>query len=361
MRRALFAAAPLVAIPWFVGVVLGRPTAPIAIGAPPHLPEGDLLAGAMYPWAETDDAVAIDPPREALLLQNDGEKTTLHLDAVLLAIFDEPVVRTTTGAFLAVNDARDALGRTTAETRDGRVITFALPPNDGPAVIVVHARSTRFAEDAFFRYVATMGQGLDAVMERAVRTDCPREHTVSCAAEVMEDEQRRLGLPLRAEVRDGDVVRARFVVPPPGATKVRAIALPFTGRATELRLAAATDFWEIERVAIGRDDGAREPSSMLAPVEARVEGGSAARDVTATVARPDGARAVLAPGERLALRFAAVGRRGGSSALGARAHVSARGFYRVPIGGRSLLDPFAVLAHRAGLTTLPRFAAEHRR
>ena len=359
MRRALFAAAPLLAIPWFVGVVLGRPAAPVAIGAPPHLPEGDVLAGAMYPWAETDDAVAIDAPRETLVLRNDGERTTLHLDAIGLAIFDEPVVRTTTGAFLAVREARELGARTTAETRAGRVTSFALPPRDGPAVIVVHARSTRFAEDAFFRYVAAMGQGLDALMERAVRTDCPREHTVSCATEVMEDEQRRLGLPLHAEVRDGDVVRARFVVPPPGATRARAIALPFTGPATELRLDFTPDFWAIERVAIGRDGGAREPSAMLAPVDARVDGGGEARDVTAAVARPDGARAVLAPGERVALRFSLDPLHNARSPV--FAHVSARGFYRVPFGGRALLDPFAIFAHRAGLTTLPRFAAEPRR
>lgn len=355
MRRAVFVAAPLLAVPWFVGVVLGRPEAPIAMGAPPHLAEGDLLAGAMYPWAEADDAVVLDVPRETLSIRNDGEATTTHLDAIALAVFDEPVARTPSGAFVAVSDARDAIDQTTTEANDRRVVTVRLPASGTSDVVVIEAKSTRFAETTFFRYVAKMGQGLDTIMERAVRTDCPREHTVTCAAEVMEDEQRRLGLPLLAEARDGTTVLGRFVVYPPGATRPRAIALPLPARTTELRLETTPGFWELGRITHGRHHGERVPTATLTPIAAHVTArDGASRDVTALVTTPDGARVAIAPDERLALTFAKPPPEARTTL------VVARGYYRVPIGGRSLVDPFAVLAHRAGFTSLPRFAARSR-
>ena len=118
---------------------------------------------------------------------------------------------------------------------------------------------------------------------------------------------------------------------------------------------ATPRFWELDAVAIATASTEPIVDLTLRPRAALATLGSGEADVTGVLAEIDQSRVVLAPGERVDLRFEEPPLAPGAvrSVL-----VSARGYYELPIGGAWGLDPLAILGHQTGLTSLPRFAAK---
>lgn len=341
-RIALVAAA-LIAAPNLANVVV--PARPVVTGTCPRVFTIDdtgahlgasVVAGALFPWAERRDVAPIGGLRAVdgaytLRLASDAEATTV-LDRTSLLVVDHDVdteiLATPAGRLVAVRDPIAPVSRTHGLAGELETISLEVArPSSPRALLVLEARSTAFAERAFFRYLATMGQGVSPLMEHAVRTDCG----TACAREVMADELDRLGLPLLVTAGTRDPVHVmptspallrRFAIP---------IELPAGDRAT-IRLQAAPGFWELGDV-------------CLAPESA---------EVAAVTLDGLKERILVPPSSHVDLRFAAPPPGSGKRSV----FVAVEAHYRVPIGG-DLLHPFAILAHRWGVTTLPRFAATH--
>jgi hypothetical protein len=316
----------LVAIAGFPLANAIAPERPVVLGTCPSVLTSDgigasVLAGALYAWAERVDVAPLELPvtegEYRLRLANDGEATTDFVKDVSLLLVEHDegtaVLATPAGRLVAVRDAVAPATRT-----EDRIEFDAVPSTH--ALLVLTARSTPFAERAFFHYLATMGRFISPIMEHAVRTDCG----TACAREVMDDELDRMGLPLRVTVENGG---QRAIAPvSPGIP--RRFAVPIDVPANErivIRLEATPKFWEVDSVFLAIDDGVDVSARTIMP----------AADARGELHFP-------APPDSLRKRSA---------------FVSVRGYYRVPTGG-ALLHPLTILEHRWGITSLPSFAAE---
>ena len=354
--------------------------------------EGSLLAGALYPWAVRRDVARLAFLHPAsgevrLRVQNDHDGTD-NLDAVNVWIVDHDaateILPTPLGALLGVEDAKgplravDGAGadvRAALMAEDGAMLTgatIATPSGDprqtwtlefprpaGPltrrAIVVLRARSTSFAEEALFRYLATMGQGMGPLMEWVETEEC----TTECPRTLLAEELERLAIPLLVKVLSGTRVASVHAVAPIGPAVVRSFALPIDvppeGDVVSLRLEATPSFWDIDRVELAEE---RDPSMPIVPRSLRPRAatlisGPRSDDVLDRITEDDRRRVTLRRGEHVDLRFDAPPQEPG---LRRSTFVALRGYYRVPIGGRRFVDPAAVLSHRWGLTSLPRFA-----
>lgn len=326
--------------------------------------EASLVAGSRYPWAERREVAAT--PRLAPRLGEYRARVpgdpegVLHVDSVQLLLVDHPpgevAVPTENGAIALVAGPL-ALPRPTLTTRaasgareDTWSATAPRPPG-ARAVLLVQARTTAFAELAYGRYVARMGQGLDALITRATREDC----TDRCRQEVWDDELDRLGV--RLEV-GGAGIAAR-PVGPFGAATARTVAIPIElgpgaeGAPVALSAKAVGGFWEV--VGLGLAAAREVEPRGLAPRSATLVRPAGAEDATALVAAADRRRVDVPPGADLELAFDAPAPPEAGTTRSAL--VGLRAWYTSPTGGHLGLDPAMVLAHRTGLVSLPRFAA----
>jgi hypothetical protein len=393
-------ASTAVALGW--AVVFCAPEKPIAHATCPRVQswdgasyrlDADLVAGSLYPWAERLDVapaahLAASEGEVRLRIEGDSESEEQIDSFELWSVTGDPAVEilpSLKGGLFAVRDAAaplravDASGadvRPLAAAADGRLLEsavttgsdgepaqswtleFARPGSAGGAaraLLVLRAHGTAFAEEAFARYLARMGQGMGPFMEWVAKEDCP------CSEEVFDDETGRLGIPLRLTVAPGTSAAPVHLIWPVGPAALRSFVVPIDlppgapGERVTLRLESTPRFWEIDRAALAPHAGGDLPPTILRLRSALLSSpGRASEDVAGQLARADRRRIALRTGDLLDLRFEApaaapVAKRSLFFAL--------RGFYRVPVGGKRLIDPAAVLSHRLGLRSLPRFAA----
>jgi hypothetical protein len=377
--------------------VWSRPPSTPGVGSCPHVYafdgaehrlDADMVSGALFSGAERSDLDRLEHLRPVsgqyrVRIADELEETD-SIDSLTLLVVDHAegveVLPTQAGELVTVRGAAsplravDAAGRDVLPllaTEDGRgvtgslqgvradgddpreawTLTFARPATDR-AVLVVRGRSTAFAEQAFSAYLSTMGQGTGPLLRWALKKDC------ACTREYMDEEIARLGLPLVVSVSAGGVATPPVetaTLAPIGPAVVRSQALPLAlppgeGPVT-VRLEATPQFWEIDQVELApASPDAVEPTVLRARSAVRSSG----TDVTDLLREIDGRRVVLHQGETVDVRFDAPPPASG----GARTVVaSMRGFYDMNIGGREGLSVASVVAHRAGIASLPRFAA----
>ncbi len=351
--------------------------------------EASLVAGSLYPWAERRDLDRLTHMQPVLgeyrlRIQSALEETD-HIDSLSILVIDHPadieVLPTGKGELVAVEDALSPVravsgsGASVLEAlaaEDGRMLPFEAEvtgegeprqswildfprPRTDHALLVLRGRSSRFAEEAFARYLATMGQGMGPFMEWVTREDCPG----SCRQEVMDEETERLGLPLVITVLTPGPGSAQVHrVAPVGPAVVRSFALsielPPGGDPVSIRLEATPRFWEIDRVQLAPDPGGKLEPRILLPGEASLVTASGQEDVLERIIESDRRRVALRAPSYVDARFRAIPP---SPGLTRSSFVALRGYYQVLVGGRRLIDLSAVLAHRWGRTSLPRFAA----
>ncbi len=325
--------------------------------------EGAFVTGSLYPWAERREVV-----RASHLVERDGTYSlridgardeALQVDSVGLFVVDHErgaeLVPTTQGTVVAVSGATEpllALSPTDVVRGSEPVRTWTLlfsRPLSARALLVLTARTTAFAEDAFARYLATMGQSMDPFMSWVTKETC----SDACRREVWDDETGRLGIGLRVSVAGG----ASIAIAPVGARSARTLAVPIEVPAGEgplrVLLSATPRFWEIAHATLAPDAETRSGLTLV-PVRAELSHGAQRDDVRELVTSSDRRRAALHEGESLEVRFdapALATDRARTIFIALRAH------YRVPTGGRRFLNLPVIAAHRSGLVSLPRFAA----
>ena len=343
--------------------------------------DADPLSGSLFAGGESDDMDRLEHVRAVdgsyrIRVADDLDEVD-HIERVALITADHPegeeVLPTQDGELLRVRDAaapsaasdergRDVLAalreaddvafvsrledfppEAAGEPRER--LTIELPrPAGSEGVLVLRARNSAFAADAFTDYLAQMGPGLSVLLRSAEDSSSYPYKTR------LDDEMRKLGLYLDVEVWDGTAWHTAGALRPIGPAVYReqaiAIALPRGSEPTmRVRLSMAPLLWEVDRARLcARSVLADEPVS-LTPREG--EGVAKLRDA-------DGDRLVLHKGESIELAFDATAppKAGWTRTV----FVSIRGYYDVDIGGHGWLDPFAVMAHRTGRTSLPRHA-----
>jgi hypothetical protein len=346
--------------------------------------DADPLAGALFPGGETTDVdrlehlAATGGEYRLRVVDELAERDRLN-ELVLLVVDHQPgreVLPTPDGGLRAVEAlapplrARSLRGRDVrAELRDadgrgyrGHVEDFA--PGDGEprevielsfrrpaaagAALVLRARNTRFAELAFVRYLSRMGSGVTGLLRLAERS---RSYPYATR---LRDEMRRLGFLLRLERVDGagrvsEVAELR----PIGPATLRSVAIPLPlppgDGEVRVRVSLAPLLWELDQVALAQASAAPPPLE-LRPTHARARGGE---DVREALLSTDEARVTLDTGESVEARFAAPPLAPG---LARTVLVRITGFYEFDVESHGLLDLFAVLRHRRGADSLPRFA-----
>ena len=358
--------------------------------------DGDLVSGALYAGAERTDLDRLESlapvDGEYRLRIADELEETDHVDSLSILIVDhEPgveVLPTQTGQLVEVrgasaplsaidSDGRDVLAlraredgngvtgssstrEAAGEPREAWTLEFPRPASDR-ALLVVRGRNTPFAEEAFVRYLATMGRGVRPLLELT------QEATCGCYQSYLAEEIERLGLPLWVSVSaGGGGWTSAPSLQPVGPAIARSQALPIDlppggGDRVVIRLEATPRFWEVDAVALASAPDRPLDARVLLPRSATLSyagaSGAATRavDVTATLAASDGDRVDLHPGDRVDVTFDAP-----PPALGLErtAVASLRGYYAMDVGGRWGVSPAAMVAHRVGLASLPRFARD---
>ncbi len=331
--------------------------------------EGSFVSGALYPWAERHDvlrAAHLGAAADAHVLRIDGVagETFLVDSASLLVAEHEPsveIIPTTTQTLVGIRDGDAVVASPLVSTDSAlggeptRTWRLSFPgfsrSVSARAVLVITARTTAFAEDAFARYLGTMGQSMEPFMASVTKETC----SDACRQEVWDDETERLGIPLVVQPEHG----ARQLVAPVGSRGMRrfGVVLDVPESTTAplplvVQLKATPGFWEIESVALA-PTSEEVTADVIPPSSARLLRADSEQDVRDLVIESDRTRAAIHEHESLELRFPS---RAPSSRMQST-FISLRGHYRVPVGGRRFLNLPAIAAHRARLTSLPRFAA----
>jgi hypothetical protein len=347
--------------------------------------DADLASGALYKGAERDDTDRLESLREVdgaylLRLQNDLDEVD-HIDSLSLLVVDAPegaeVLPTPTQRLLSLRtplplqSAVDAGGRSVTDelsSPDGRAIgvergvlpgagreprdTWTLSfgrPEGRRAFLVIRGRNTDFAEEAFIRYMATMGQGVRPLLELSAEN----YKGCACYQDYVASEIERMGFPLRIQIAGMAAVGQPEALPPVGPAILRSqvvpVELPAGAGPVEVRLEATPRFWEIDQVALFAEGHEVTPQEIR-PQSARSVRGD---ELNALLAN-DGQRVVLQPGERVDLRFAAP--QAPAAGLTRTVVAQLRGYYDLDIGGPVGVNTAQIVAHHMGWTSLPRFA-----
>ena len=317
-----------------------------------------------------------------IMVKNDLEETD-HIDEVALQVVDHPphaeLLPSQQGALLPLThkrpplQCRDRRGRAQLDLvrhRDGRsfrgraadfspaerqpreqlTMLFERPPGDR-AVLILRGRNTEFAVEAFARYLARMGPGLGRLLTWA------QDSSSYPYRKRLDDEKQRLGLLLQVQLWDGRRWQRAATVQPIGPAVLRSQAVPLAlppgdQKTLGVRLVMAPLLWELDQLQL-----APAPLHTAAPLvlRPRTSGEGVDPRTARLLAEADRARLTLAPGESTELRFDAP-----PPVAGLRRTVvlKIRGYYEFRIGGRGWLNPWAVMRHRSGADSLPRYALE---
>jgi hypothetical protein len=346
--------------------------------------DADPLSGSIFRAGESEDQDRLEhlsavAGRYRLRVVNELEEVD-HLDAVSLLVVDHradsTVLPSSAGGLLEIRDAApplraaDGRGRdlasilaaaddraTAGELADHaandanprRTIVLDFPrPAGEHAALVLRAHNTRFAAEAFVRYLGEMGSGLGALLHLAEGSSSyPYRRR-------LEDEMRRLGLTLRISRWDGARWTSPVEVRPIGPAVQRSFAVPLVlprdAATVHLRVEHAPLLWELDQAQLGQARAVAAPV-LLRPTRARLADG---RPALEPLLAADGGRLSLRPGEHVELELAAPPP---PPAGQARSVVLAiRGYYEFEVAGRGWLDPIAIWRHRTARDSLPRFA-----
>lgn len=349
-------AAPAASCPRVTGQEATGRSAPVAV-----------LAGSMFPWAAREDRVAVgrlgDVDGEYRVRIDASGASTARIDRVELLVLDhEPGVDPVAGEdgeIVAIARAAEPsvlpLDRDVLEGGMREAWTVTTDAVEARAAIVLTASMTPFAEDAFARYLARMGQGMGPFMRWVTGEDC----SAACRREVMDDETVRLGIPLAVTATvGGEAARTwsvRAIGPGAGRRVALPLDLPTNGARVKIRLEGTRRFWRIDDVALARRaEATLDPVPMSPSAAALTSPAGPPVEVTRRVRSGDRDRVAFASPSFLDVRFRA------SPVVQGRARaafVAVTGHYDAPIGGGPWIDACAVLSHRAGWASLPRFAA----
>lgn len=345
--------------------------------------DADPLSGALFAGAEREDWDRLEhlqpvEGRYRLRVVNELKEID-HIDALSLRIVDhEPgiaVLPSPSGELWSVREAvppqtavdshgRDVRAALTAsddvaesgrahdfaaqksDPRERLTLTFARPA--GPrALLWLRAHSTPFAEEAYVHYMATMGPGAGVLMRWAQSdTDYPYAQRVA-------DEARRLGLPLTVHaVGTGAVVELGPIGPAIQRDFVVPLPLPASGDTVTIELSLTPLFWEIDQARLAVAPAGPLPGQLLQPESVQDHQG---RSLLPLLRDADGQRVRLQNSEYIEAGFVAPPTVAGTERT---VVLAIRGFYEMDFGGRGWLNPLALVAHRLGYRSLPRFALQ---
>lgn len=358
--------------------------------------DADPLSGSLLRGGETTDLdrlehlAAVDGQYRIRVV--DELEEVDHINEVALLVADHPAgsesLPTPAGDVLAVRAAVPPVAATDGRGRDvlpvvgqadgsgftGRAedfapdaptdprehldLVFPRPTGGGRAVLVLRARCTKLATEAFAEYLMRMGEG--ALVLLSWTQDC-KDYPY---ARRMADEIRRLGLPLDVSLRDGGRWVGVAEVRPIGPGVLRSVAIPLEVPAgpdptVRVRLELAPLLWEIDQVGLGCATTGPVAVMTLRPRAARAARGADGQDLVRALAAPDDERVTLAPGQSCEVAFDAPP--APPPGLVRTVLLQIRGYYEVEIHGPGWLDPLAVLRHRSGSDSLPRFALRRAR
>jgi hypothetical protein len=234
-------------------------------------------------------------------------------------------------------------------------LTVEFPrPRALDSVLVLRGRGTEFAAEAFAAYLAEMGPGLGALMDLAQCSESyPYRQRVA-------DEIRRLGLVVPVEVWDGQTWKQQAEIEPIGLATMRSQAIPLAlpdgpSDTVRVRLKMTPMFCEIDQLLLAQSPIREATPDELVPSKAAGAGGP---DPLERLIAGDGYRVLLRTDETVDVSFAA------SPVPSGRQRtivLQIRGYYSFDIGGRAWLSPLAIMRHRSGSDSLPRFAMRMKR
>jgi hypothetical protein len=327
--------------------------------------DADLVSGALYKGAEREDMDRLESLKAVdgvyrVRVQDDLQEQD-NVDSLSLLVVDAPSTTTVlpmqsgelafASALAApLSRAQDSGTFENGEPRESWTFTFARPAGK-EAVLVLRARTSPFAEKAFVEYMATMGQATRPLLEFRARDNC------SCFREYMNAEMDRLGLPLTVTVgSSSEKLRVDPIGPAILRNQAISITLPEGGNTVAIRLDGTPEFWDLDGVMLGTKENATAETTILRP--ARASSTFPIGDVKKKLTTDDEDRVSLAPGQYADVEFDEPA----APAAGMRRTVIAklRGYYDLDIGGRAGANIPRMVAHRAGVTSLPRFAARMR-
>jgi len=328
--------------------------------------DADLVSGALYKGAEREDMDRLESLKPVdgvyrVRIQDDLQEQD-NVDSLSLVVVDVPEAMTVlpmqsgelafTSALAApISRTHDTGTFDSGEPRESWAFTFARPKGN-EAVLVLHARTSPFAENAFVEYMATMGQATRPLLEFRARDNC------SCFREYMNAEMDRLGLPLSVTIgTSNEKLRVDPIGPAILRNQAVAIALPEGGDTVTIRLDGTPDFWDLDSVMLGVKENAPAEPTVLHP--ARALSTFALGDVKKKLMADDDDRISLAPGQYADVEFDEPAAPPPSMKRTVIAKM--RGYYDLDIGGRAGANIPRMVAHRTGVTSLPRFAATMRR
>ena len=351
--------------------------------------DADALSGSLFQGGESDDLMRLEHLQPAdgryrVRVADDLQELD-HIDTVALRVVDHPqgseALPMPDGTMVAVGGAqapssatdgqgRDVLGRVRAADGDAFVSSvedFAPDPNtdprelvtlelprpadgDGRAILVLRAHNTPFAAEAFGQYLANMGPGLGPLLRWA------QTNRSYAYRQRLDDEMHRLGLLLGVAVWAEGKWSPAAELKPLGPAILRTVAMPIElppegGATVRVRLAMTPLFWEIDQAALGRELPGAAQEQRVRPRSAQLGDG---RDALGLLAQADASRVTLRPGEGVALEFDVPA--APAAGLERTIALDIRGYYEFEIGGHRWLDALAVMAHRSGRDSLPRYA-----
>lgn len=389
----------LVAAGW--AIVLFGPERPVVHASCPRVYSADgaqltllssMVASSLYPWSQRLDVDQVVSPRPEdgncrLWVKNESSGAH-HIDSIELRIAHHKpgtrVVPTISGDLalieraarpsLAVDAAgQDVLsslvsadergpGGAITEGRSGEPVwqwTLEFPrPRGERAHLLLRARGTEFAESTFARYLAKMGQGMGPFMELVEEDD---DIHCDCQSQLLGEELDLLHLPLTITVAPGTPHEARVAVLPYGPATLRTFTVPLNlpedapSERIVLRLESTPRFWEVDQALLAEGPKEYVKYMAIAPKPAKLLAASHEEDVTEWITDADRRRLAVRPGEAVFAGFDMPSRQEGAEES---VFVALRGYYELPVGGKALVNPWAVLAHRLKVRSLPRFAAE---
>lgn len=354
--------------------------------------DADMLSGALFRGAESEDLVRLEHAKDLggryrIRIADERDERDF-LDRAELWLVDHPrdleplptpggrlpLLREPLPPTSAVDEAgRDRLAQVLrsdgaawtgepsdhdpaapAEPRSSLTLAFPAVARGEATCLVLRARNTAFATEAFYRYLGRVGPGLGTLLEWA------QSSQTYPYRQRLQDEIQRMQMPLRIEICAAGACRRAGELGPVGPAALRDVALPlegledFEGQDVEVRLSAPPLFWEIDRAALAKSAGDAE-ARRLSPSQAT---GPRGAEVAAVLSGADGRRAALEQGEALDLIYEAPAPVAGQSRS---VFFALRGYYEPRIGGRGWLDPVALYRLQKGEDSLARYVLREAR
>ena len=250
----------------------------------------DLIEMAVVDHAPGDRAVATDDAR--FLLLGAGSPPLSATDLAGRDVLE--MIRESDGHVWETN-LEEVSQRSVPPSREGMVVTFPTPADDGTWALELTAGNTPWLDVVFGRFFALLGDRLDRYLDQS---DRPESRASALAW------REREGVDLSVEVEEGGAWRRVAVAPTVGPASIRTFAVPIPvhrGRSPSVRLSGGVGFWLVDQVALAPVRSFDPVVERFAPASAREADGGDVRD---KLAATDGEYQILHDrGESLELVF----------------------------------------------------------